>query len=61
MSYLLCIQTMIVSSSAGKDRQFNRTKVILNTRMPYVTKMVALAMQGASVHNGQRDRVSVLS
>ena len=24
--------------------------------MPYVTKMVARAMPGASVHNGQRDR-----
>ena len=29
--------------------------------MPYVTKMVARATPGVSVHNRQRDRVSVLS
>ena len=29
--------------------------------MPYVTKTVARAMPGASVENGQRDRVRVFS
>ena len=32
-----------------------------NQKNPYGTKMVAGATPGASVHNGQRDRVSVLS